>query len=170
MSMKNQGIVALFILLIIILAVNPKTVNNIYETVLGRVVLIGITILFAMHNTTLGLLVALTIIAALNQFGSFTEGMESNTPTTIGDDNVSSTSDTDKIEVVTKDAVEDKKKIILTEEGVDKEAIKTAIMPKDSKTIPTDSHMTSSDEVTPSSQGMLDSSAKLEGFSSYAAY
>jgi hypothetical protein len=171
MSMKNQGIVALFVLLIIILAVNPKIVNNIYETILGRVFLIGITIFFAMHNTTLGLLVALTIISAINQFGSFTEGMESNTPITIGDDNVSSPPDDGSIKVVTKDAVikaATKKKAELTEEGVDKEAIKTAIMSKESNTIPTDPNMTSSDEVTASSQGMLDSSAKLEGFSSYA--
>jgi hypothetical protein len=170
--MKNQGIVALFVLLIIILAVNPKIVNNIYKTILGRVFLLGITIFFAMHNTTLGLLVALTIISAINQFGSFTEGMENNTAVTIGDDNVSSTDDSDKIEVKTKGAVikaATKKKAELTEEGVDKEAIKTAIMSKDSNTIPTDPNMTSSDEVTASSQGMLDSSATLEGFSSCAS-
>jgi hypothetical protein len=163
MSIKNQSIVGLFILLVIILAVNPKIVNNIYGTVLGRVFLIGITIFFAMYNTTLGLLVALTIIAASNQFGSFTEGMDNATPTTIGDDNVSTTPDAGKIAVLTQGAVADavqKKKSELTDvnksegsEGIDKETIKTAIMSKNSNTIAADK--SSSDEVEPSVEGML---------------
>ena len=41
---------------------------------------------------TLGLLVALTIIAGLNQFGSFVEGMDNmDTPTTVGEENVATT-------------------------------------------------------------------------------
>jgi N-acetylglutamate synthase/N-acetylornithine aminotransferase len=53
--------------------------------------------------------------------------------------------------------------------GINKEAIETAIMPKDSKQIPVDLNMNSSLEVDASSSGMLNpNSATLEGFSSYA--
>ena len=113
MSVKTQRIGAIFVVLVIILAVNPKTVNNIYNTILGRLFLIAVVIFFAMHNTTLGLLTALTIITALNQFGSFTEGM------TIGDDNMVSPGD-EKVSVVV-----DKKKSELNDEGIDKESIKS---------------------------------------------
>lgn len=171
MSVKNQSIGVLFVVLVIILAVNPKTVNNIYSSILGRLFLIGVIIFFAMHNTTLGLLVALAVITALNQYGSFTEGMEN---ATIGDDNVDATGG--QI-VLTKSAVENAKKKIsdLKQDisdgtsGIDKEDIKMAIMSKDSKTIPVDPNMTSSEEVDASSQGMLNSSAKLEGFSTYTS-
>jgi hypothetical protein len=173
MGIKNQSIVGLFILLVIILAVNPKIVNNIYGTVLGRVFLIGVTIFFSMYNTTLGLLVALAIISGLNQFGSFTEGFE---PVTVGDDTGGDKGDT---VVLTKGAVDAAKKRVsdLKQEisdgtmGVDKEAIKTAIMSKDSKAIPTDPNMTSSSEdVTASSASMLNSNTSLEGYSNYAPY
>ena len=59
MSVKTQSIGALFVALVIILAVNPKVVNNIYSSVLGRLFLISIVILLSMKNVTLGLLVAL---------------------------------------------------------------------------------------------------------------
>ncbi len=176
MGIKNQSIVGLFILLVIILAVNPKIVNNIYGTVLGRVFLIGVTIFFAMYNTTLGLLVALAIISGLNQFGSFTEGMTNGSPTSVGDDTGGDKGDT---VVLTKGAVDAAKKRVsdLKQEisdgtmGVDKEAIKTAIMSKDSKTIPTDPNMTSSSEdVSASSASMLNSNTSLEGYSNYAPY
>ena len=87
--MKTKGVIALFVALMVILAVNPRTVNNIYSTILGRLVLIGAVIFFSMNNLVLGLLVALAIITATNQFGSFVEGMETmDTPVTIGEDNV----------------------------------------------------------------------------------
>ena len=87
--MKTKGVIAMFVALMIILAVNPRTVNNIYSTILGRLVLIGAVIFFSMNNLVLGLLVALAIITATNQFGSFVEGMETmDGPVTIGEDNV----------------------------------------------------------------------------------
>ena len=129
-----------------------------------------------MNNTTLGLLVALAIITALNQFGSFTEGMENGTPTTVGEDN---TETTGSQTVLTASATESAKKKISDLKqsiadgttGVDKEDIKTAIMSKDSKQIPVDPNMTSSNEVTASSSAMLNpSSSTLEGFSTYAPF
>ena len=85
--MKTNSIIVIFLALIVILAVNPKMVNNIYNTILGRLFLISIVIFLSMKNITLGLLVALIIISGLNQFGSFVEGMETMpTSTTVGEE------------------------------------------------------------------------------------
>jgi hypothetical protein len=154
--------------LLVILAINPKIVNNMYETILGRLLLIGVVIFFATNNTTLGLLIALVIITSLNQFGSFTEGMDNmQLPTTIGEDNVD---ETGTQSLLTRSA--SKKKISEIKEdvvqGVDKEDIKAAIMAKDSKTIPVDPQMTGSTDVSAATSGML-SDSKLEGFQSYAS-
>lgn len=175
MSIKNQSIGALFVALVIILAVNPKAVNNMYKTLLGRIFLVCVVIFFAMNNTTLGLLVVLAVITASNQFGSFVEGMENQTATTVGEENVDTTGEQT---VLTNSAAEAAKKKIsdLKKEiddgttGIDKEDIKAAIMSKDSNTIPVDKHMTSSDEVRPSSSATLNSSSRtLEGFSAYSS-
>ena len=154
MNTTEKSIVALNVLLIIVLAVKPDMVTNMYSSILGRLVLIGAVIFFSMSNITLGLLVALVIISGLNQFGSFTEGMEN------------------KIEVTTsvdKDKAKEKVAAMPTTEAVvcvDKEDIKNTIMAKDSKTIPVPDKMTTSTEVSASTPTML-STSKLEGFTSY---
>ena len=168
--MKTKTIGALFVALVAILAVNPKIVNNIYHSILGRFLLVSIVIFFSMNNVTLGLLLALVIIASLNQFGSFVEGM---TNETIGEENNKKNGSQKVLTASATDAA--KKKISdLKQEisdgtvGIDKETIKQSIMSKDSKQIPVDSNMNNSSEVNASSSGMLNSnSAKLEGFSSY---
>jgi hypothetical protein len=71
---KMQGVLGLFTLLVIILITNPGFYNNMYNNVLGRVVLIAILIFFATNNVTLGLLVALIIIIGTNMY--FIEGMD----------------------------------------------------------------------------------------------
>lgn len=72
---KMQGILGLFMILVVILLINPGLYNNMYNNILGRVFLIILLIFFAMNNVTLGLLVALIIIIGTNM--SFIEGMES---------------------------------------------------------------------------------------------
>ena len=174
MSIKSQSIGALFVALVIILAVNPKIVNNIYSSLLGRLFLICIVIFLAMNNTTLGLLVALAIIAATNQFGSFVEGMENATPTTIGEENVENSGSQT---VLTNSAVDSAKKKISDlkqsiadgTNGIDKEDIKSAIMAKDSNQIPVDPNMNTSTEVSASSTAMINpSNSTLENFSNFA--
>jgi hypothetical protein len=184
MSMKTNSIVALFVALIVILAVNPRMVNNIYSSVLGRLFLIGILIFLSMKSVTLGLLVALTIIAGLNQFGSFTEGLENiDTPTTVGEDNVPQTG---QQVVLTNSAVaakvdsakqniSDLKAQAQTQvqsqaAGVDKEAIKTAIMAKDSNTMQPDPNMMSNENVEAFTTSMLTPSSLIEGFYGAALY
>ena len=164
MSIKSQSIVGLFLVLVLILALNPKMINNIYDNVLGRIVLICLVIFFALNNVTLGLLVVLIIIAGLNQFGSFTEGFTEGKP------------------VLTKGAIKNMKPILnkqkklseLKEEttrkttgvGVNLQDLRNTTMPKDSNTIQVDKNMNSSEEVSPSSANMLNSSLK-ENFSSF---
>jgi len=162
MSIKSQSIVGLFLALVLILALNPKMINNIYDNVLGRIVLICLVIFFALNNVTLGLLVVLIIIAGLNQFGSFTEGFTEGQP------------------VLTKGAIKNMKPILnkqkklseLKEEtttktsGVNLQDLRNTTMPKDSNTIQVDKNMNSSEEVSPSSANMLNSSLK-ENFSSF---
>jgi len=189
MSIKTQFIGALFLTLVIILAVNPKLVNNIYYgSILGRIFLVCVVIFFAMCNTTLGLLVVLVIIAGLNQYRFFLEGMENsnssseqtittneNQPKIVGDDNVKSNGGQT---VLTNSAVSAVKKRIsdLKDSAKGTNVVDSIIternLTKDSKQIPVDNKMNSNStgEVHPSSEGMLKPTASLEGFSSYATY
>jgi hypothetical protein len=178
MNIKTKSITTLFAALVIILAVNPRSVNNIYNSILGRLFLIGIVILFSMNNLTLGLLAALAIITASNQFYNFVEGMENGT--TIGEDNANSTGTQP---VLTNSAVRQAKETIelspdqqvvvsqkisdlkekATAAGIDIESIKNTIMSKESNSIPVYSNSNNSEDVTASPPTILTSS-NLEGF------
>jgi hypothetical protein len=59
---------ALFLLIVAIVVVKPDIINDLYGNILGRIVLIAIILFFTIHHTTLGLLVALCLIVASNQF------------------------------------------------------------------------------------------------------
>lgn len=76
---KMQGVLGLFILLVIILIISPGFYNNLYNNILGRVVLISLLLFFATNNVTLGLLVALIIIIGTNMY--FVEGLSVNSNT-----------------------------------------------------------------------------------------
>lgn len=177
--MKTKAIFGLFVVLVIILALNPRIINNIYSTILGRLALIGIVIFFSMNNVILGLLVALAIITASNQFGSFVEGMDTMAQT-IGEDN---TPITGQQVVLTKTAADMVKQKIselkastttnattTNATGIDKETIRNSIMPKDSKTIKLDPNMMKNDDVNAYDQSMLtNTSSMTEGFCPYAS-
>jgi hypothetical protein len=163
MSIKTNSIVTLFVALIIILAVNPKIVNDIYSTILGRLFLIGIVMFFSIHNITLGLLVALTVITALNQFSSFVEGFES--PVTIGEENVPITGGQ---KVLSNKQTISNLKSNAAAIGIDKEDIKNAIMSKDSKTIQLDPNIMKNDDVSAFNPNMLTKTSLAEGFCPYA--
>ena len=185
--MKTHSIVAIFIALVVILAINPKMVNTLYSSVLGRLLLISIVILLSMKNVTLGLLVALTIISGLNQLGSFVEGsfvegsfvegsfVEGFEATTVGEDNVDATGKqivlTNAAQGTTvnsaKQKISDLKAQAATN-GVDKEDIKAALQAKDSSTIPTDPNMTTNDSVEAFTTNRLRPSSLTKGFYSAA--
>ena len=71
---KIHGLGLIFTMLVVVLIVSPSTINNMYNNILGRVGLIALIIFFAMHNVTLGLLVALCVIVASNM--SMVEGFD----------------------------------------------------------------------------------------------
>lgn len=186
--MRTKGIGALFIALAIILAIKPMLIHNAYHSILGRLFLIALVIFFSMNNITLGLLVALAIIAASNQFAPFVEGMENGTTvsgttvsgTTVGEDN---TTVKGNQVVLTGDAV--KKLQNMTPEqqqmvqqkmsdlkekinaaGIDLEAIKNTVKSKESNSIPVDPSVKTSEEVSAFTPSMLGTSS-LEGFSNF---
>ena len=187
MSIKTKSIFALLVALVIILAVKPVIIHNIYNSILGRVVLIAIVVFCAMHNVTLGLLATLIIIIVLNKYGKLTEGMDTmDTPQTIGEDNTATTGDHT---VLTRAAVKQRVsnnqsstgatpgariselKANAAAAGIDKEDIRNAIQSKDSNTIPLDHNvMKSDDNVNAFTPSMLNNSTSLtEGFCPCAA-
>ena len=149
MSVKTKSIGALFVALVIILAVNPKVINNIYGTILGRLFLVCVVIFFAMNNTTLGLLVVLVIITALNQFGSFTEGFEPNGQSVIRAVQMN-LNNPNIISNLKEDGIS----------SINLQDLRNTTMPKDSNTIQVDKNMNRSEEVDPSTSNMLNSNLK----------
>ena len=140
--MKN-GILGLFALLVIILMVNPRIFFNLYNNILGRVVLIGVVLFLTTFNVTLGLLGALCLIIASNMF--FTEGLDN---MTIGDDNAVAVEDA-KIKVTTGDKIKEKEPVEKEPVGVDLQRVHETIQPKNSKSIPVDKSNFNSDDVSP---------------------
>jgi hypothetical protein len=185
--MKMNSILALFVALTVILAINPRMINNMYNSIVGRLVLICIIIFFSMNNITLGLLVVLFLIVVINeyginQYGNILEGLDNmNTPGTIGDDNVAPPAGPNVTQVLTKSALKEQTVSELkakadkngTEQigGVDKEDIKNTLASKPSNSIPVDKNIIgSSDNTMPSTQGTLNGGVSLtEGFSSMCA-
>ena len=133
---KNYGIAGLFLLLVATLIVKPRVFYNLYNHILGRVLLIGVVIFFTLCNVTLGLLAALCLIVASNMF--LIEGLDnlhSSTGTTIGDDNALTSSDA-KLTVTTKAESKDKDGQKINEldaQGVDRQTIHETIQAKSSK-------------------------------------
>jgi hypothetical protein len=174
---KKFGVLGLFLMLVIILMINPLLIYNIYDNILGRVILIIIIIFFTIHNVTLGLLAVLCLIIASNMY--FIEGLEnmgdenlnkSSTDVTIGDDNANTTPLSDKkIRVITRstkvlppmnNSKISEMKTFAEEGGVDRQTIEESVRSKSSKALPTSESSTNSDDVQPSE------STKTEGFSS----
>lgn len=170
---KKHGILGLFLLLVVILVLKPGIILNMYDNILGRVVLIGIVVFFTTCNVALGLLAALCFIIVSNVFfmvGSNTnmEGLTNlddpqamiKPGLTIGDDNVSSTDTNDKLKVITKAKAKandinmrgDGSKLSdlqsqAEEQGVDRQTLQETIQSKSSKSIPVDKTKFESTEV-----------------------
>jgi len=182
---KMQGSLGLFVLLVIILMAKPIFYNNMYNNVLGRLVLIAILLFFATINVTLGLLVALIMIIGTNV--SFIEGFESQKPankenskpktksnsnssilpmlaklnstgTTIGTGDDGVKSNVGQIHVVTSNSK--------SKDGVDRVSAEQAVKPKNSNQIPVTKENFVSADVAAS-----DPSASTNGFvSGYKMY
>lgn len=173
-----RGVLGLFIGLIIILLINPSMIYNIYNTILGKIILLAILIFVTMNNVTLGLLVALLIIVASREFGSVVESMDNAdsdilTPKTIGvDADTTSIAPEDKINVVTADANKEliKRKVQQNEEksgGIDVVDSSLNVRATDSNTLPV-SKPSSTENVAPATEGTL-TTTMTEGFCSMCA-
>jgi len=128
MSKMTKMSMLLFVLFLI-LVIQPSFLNNLYSTILGRILLIVVVLFFAMNNVTLGLLSALIIIISSNMF--FMEGLETMDPTT-----------TPTMTMPPADKIQEVKEKV---QGVDLETIKDTIQSKDSSTLSVAS--TANDEV-----------------------
>ena len=146
MKFKSQIIGSLFLALVVILTLKPKIINNIYNNLLGRVFLICVIIFVSMNNVTLGLLVVLVIITALNQFGSFTEGFEPNGQSV----NRAVQMNLNNPNIIKEDGIS----------SINLQDLRNTTMPKDSNTIQVDKNMNRSEEVDPSTSNMLNSNLK----------
>lgn len=164
---KKCGILGLFLSLLIILIIDPRVIYNIYNNILGRIILIVVVIFFTINNVTLGLLAALCLIIASNMF--FTEGLENmndvdstklTTGVTIGDDNATNNQSSGKKIIVTTKAkmagapMDGSKiselKAKAEEEGIDRQTVEESIRSKSSKSLPVNNESQTSSEVQPS--------------------
>ena len=177
---KKFGIGGMFLLLVIILLVNPLVIYRIYNNILGRIVLICFIVFLTMNNVTLGLLAALCLIIASDMFfniGSynFIEGLDNmNTDksgTTIGDDNKENSTINDTINIITKvgnksnqdgSKISDLKAQYEEVQGVDRLSVDESIRSKNSKSLPVNDKSFSSDDVSAS-----ESINTKEGFNIY---
>jgi hypothetical protein len=172
---KKHGILGLFLLLVVILVLKPRIILNMYNNILGRVVLIGIVLFFTTCHVALGLLASLCLIIVSNMFfmvGVNREGLtnldnesEANMiqpGLTIGDDTVSATDTNAKLKVITKAKASgmtitgDGSKLSELQaqaqeqgetEGVDRQTVQETIQSKSSKSIPVDKTNFESTEV-----------------------
>ena len=161
---KMHGIFGLFLILVLILVVSPRMVNNIYGTLLGRIILIGILIFFSMYNVTLGLLVALMLIIISEM--AFREGLGNMDSTTIGDDNVTGSTSGSKIQVLSNAAaangvtpgsgqivqsIKDKAQQAQAQmpTGTDRQTIQDSIASVDSNSIPINKNMLQNSSTEP---------------------
>jgi hypothetical protein len=167
---KNNGILGLFLILVVAMILNPKVLFNLYNNILGRIVLIGMVLFFTMFNVTLGLFGALCLIIASNMFlteglDNLTEGLDNLTEgldnLTVGEDNIPSSG---RVSVETKEKVRSNAETKAAGSdltigdlqaqsqagGIDKESIHNSIQSMSSKSIPTDKSNFRSEEVSPS--------------------
>lgn len=171
---KNKEVVALFVSLLIILAISPRFIYTIYQTMIGKLAFLVILSYLALKNITLGLLFALCLIVLSRQYNNLTEGMETiQTPGTIGEDNTTIDASGGKIQLATKEQAKanvDQKiselKTKIQNSGLNVTAIEDSIRAKASQSIPVDKQTTTSSEnVSPFTSGMLTNGASLtEGF------
>jgi hypothetical protein len=139
----------LVLLIFTLMLLNPYYVYSLYDTVLGRLILLLVLLLLTLNNIVYGLIFVLCIVICVNMF--FVEGMTNNTSgITIGEENVANKKD--KIIVLTKmaqnesqgkiDSNESKSDLNESEDmkknGIDLQTIEDSIKSINSNTIPID--------------------------------
>lgn len=156
--MKMDKSTIAFILLIIILWINPELVYNLNKSHIGKLIILMVIIFFSSVNIVLGLLIIFVYFAILDKYRYVIEGME-NEQTIVTNDTVGEIKENateKKEEKVTKeDKEKNKNKIIISTEnsntnGIDIQDIRDSISSKDSNTFPLSKNMfKSSDDIEP---------------------
>jgi len=134
---KIHVLIVLFIVLVIVLVVNPSIIKNMYSSFLGRIMLVFIVLFFAMNNMTLGLLTALVFIILSNMILVSQEGV-----TTMDD---SSKEGEQTAEVKEKEVKEKEVKA----NNIDMETIKDSLKSLSSTMIPVPTQTTTTEDVVP---------------------
>ncbi len=145
---KIHALLGLFILILVVLFLNPRVINEANNSVLGRMVMICVILFFTVHNTTLGLLVALCLIIAVNMF--FMEGFEA--PVSASTEE-SAAEPAMPVNNITKQEApvtpgDKKKEPTNSEDGVDTQTAHESIQPMDSNAIPVSKSDFASSEVS----------------------
>jgi hypothetical protein len=147
---KFNELLVLFGVLVLMLFINPNYFYNIYNTTLGKLILLVIVAFFTMNNLTLGLLFALVLIIFSKKYEVLTEGIDNiKTPDTVG----SIQKKDDKIDTI-------------TPTGINISELEESIRSKQSHSIPVDKIVSMSNEnISPFTSGMLTNTSNLtEGF------
>lgn len=147
-----------FILLIIILLINPDLIYNLNKSFIGQIMLLIVIIYFSCHNLVLGLLTILLYFIILDKYRYIIEGMigeqQITTNNTIGeiDNEQTKVKESDENKMSENDK---KNKIIIStnnvnSNGIDIQDIRDSISSKDSNSFPLSKNMfKSSDDVEP---------------------
>lgn len=175
MNIKTYSIIGLLSTLFLILLINPLFISNLYNTILGRIILIFIVLFCASYNVTMGLLASLILILSLNKF-ILIEGLDNQnasnpipTPDTVGSIDESSVGSIPVVTRSTDTTITGNKKGTknymddgLLNQGIDVNDIQHNIQPMSSNSIPIDAKtMTSSENVTAHTPSMLNNSSSL---------
>ena len=168
----KKGALGLFILLVAVLVISPRFLYNIYDNILGKVVLLVVIAFLAKQNVTLGLLGVLCLIIVLSKYDGFVEGFtDSNsnitTPGTVGEDNVPKPVGPSVKKVITKEEAQKKLSELkekANEAGVDINDIKDALASKASNSIPVSKDSVSSSESVQAFTPSMLTSSTIEGF------
>lgn len=125
---KIHVLMILFIILVLVLVVNPSIIKNMYSSFLGRIMLVFIVLFFAMNNMTLGLLTALVFIIMSNMILINQEGLE--TMDDVSDTTITGTG------TGTNDTTPSKEEKDKSVNNIDMEIIKESLKSLSSNTIP----------------------------------
>ena len=135
---KIHVLIVLFIVLVLVLVVNPSIIKNMYSSFLGRIMLVFIVLFFAMNNMTLGLLTALVFIILSNMILATQEGV-----TTMDE----SSKEGEVKEV--KEGEEEEVKEVKEVNNIDMETIKDSLKSLSSTMIPVPTQTTTTEDVLP---------------------
>ena len=148
----------LVVFLVLALAIRPQSVYQLSESILGRILLLGMVLFMARKSLLFGLLMVLIIVSLVSIYGTGLEGFTDASGNTV----------TVQKPVLTADQTAKVQQA--AQSGVDREDIRAAIASKVSSTIPVDKSTVSSSENTePSTEGLMGRNTLTENFCSSCA-